>query len=172
MAKEIKELEKFVKFAAKELKLKVLPKIHFVGKSQNSKNAFGHSIGHEIHIRITDRHPNDIMRTIAHELFHFKQNLMGIRKSELTREDEANAIAGRIMRKYNTTFTTVFKLRPIPSNVAESESAVPVNQAGAGGIEGIGVGPKGEPGGKSHVMGLIRRKKLSTILKREEKEDR
>jgi hypothetical protein len=172
MATEIKELQKFVKFAAKELGLNVLPKIHFVGKSENSKNAFGHSIGHEIYIRITDRHPNDSMRTIAHELFHFKQNLMGVKNSEIQKEDEANAIAGRIMRKYNTTFTSVFKLRTIPSHVAESESPVAANLAGAGGIEGIGVGPKGEPGGKSHIMGFVRRKRLSDILKKEKKDDK
>ena len=163
MAREIIELNKFVKFAAKELRLHSLPKIHFVGNSENVKNAFGHSIGNEIFIRITDRHPDDVMRTIAHELFHYKQNLMGIRNSEQQKEDEANAIAGRIMRKYNTTFTNVFKLRVIPRNVAEEVAA---NSAGAGGIEGIGVGPKGEPGGRSPVLGLLKRKKktLSDII--------
>jgi hypothetical protein len=172
MAKEIIELQKFIKFAARELRLSKLPKIHFVGKSENSKNAFGHSIGYDIFIRITDRHPNDIMRTITHELFHYKQNIMGVKNSETQKEDEANAVAGRIMRKYNTTFTNVFKLKTIPSHVAESESVVASNLAGAGGIEGIGVGPKGEPGGKSQILGFVRRKKLSDILKKEIKKDK
>lgn len=40
----------------------------------------------------------------------------------------------------------------------EGEGAVPTNSAGAGGIDGIGVGPRGEPG--------FPKKKLRNILKR------
>lgn len=164
------ELHKFIKFAAKELRLPSLPKIHFVGKSENTKNAFGHSKNSDIFVRITDRHPGDIMRTIAHELIHYKQNLMGIRMPEEQREDSANAIAGRIMRKFNISHGYIFKSKSFPSNVAED---VAVNNAGNAGIEGIGVGPKGEPGGKSQIMGFISRKKsLKDILKQELKSDK
>ena len=110
MQSVIKELQNFVKFAAKELSLSQLPKIHFVGAKENCKNAFGHSIGTDIFIRITERHPIDIMRTIAHELIHVKQAQMG-KHGEQFKEDEANAIAGRIMRKYDTTYPNAFKLQ-------------------------------------------------------------
>lgn len=126
----LKELQNFVKFAAKELSLSKLPKIHFVGSKENVKNAFGHSIGTDIYIRITDRHPGDVMRTIAHELIHVKQMQMS-KSGEKFKEDEANAIAGRIMRKYNTTYPTVFKLKSIPANLKETESAIPANSMGA-----------------------------------------
>ena len=44
--------------------------------------------------------------------------------------------------------------------IQETESGVPANQAGGGGIEGIGVGPRGEPG-------VSKKKKLrSIVLKR------
>lgn len=162
----MKELHKFIQFAAKELKLPSLPKIHFVGNSENNKNAFGHSKGVEIFVRVTDRHPNDIMRTIAHELIHYKQNLIGIRMPEESREDSANALAGRIMRKFNMSHGYIFKKKAISSNVAEDVAG---NNAGGGGIDGIGVGPNGEPGGQSQIMGFVRRKPLKDIIKRKSK---
>ena len=133
MQSVIKHLNDFVKFAAKEIGLSKLPKINFVGKSQNSKLAFGHSINNEIHVRVTDRHPGDIMRTIAHELIHIKQTQMGKHGAQF-REDEANALAGRIMRKYNTTYPNVFNLKSTPSNLKETESLVPANVMGSGGL--------------------------------------
>lgn len=145
-----KELMMFVRFAAKELGLTKLPNIHFVGRQENKKDAFGHSIGKDIYIRITDRHPLDIMRTITHELIHFKQK----GGSERFREDQANAIAGRVMRKFDTTYPAAFNLKPIREDVA---STIPANSAGAGGVEGIGIGPKGEPG-------VRRKKKMVDII--------
>lgn len=128
----IKVLNDFVKFAAKEIQLSRLPKIHFVGNKENGKNAFGHSMGNKIYVRVTDRHPGDIMRTIAHELIHIKQTQMS-KHGQQFREDEANALAGRIMRKYNTTYPNVFKLKSTPSNLKETESTVPANVMGSGG---------------------------------------
>jgi len=132
MSSHLNALNMFVKFAAKEINLSQLPKIHFVGNKENSKNAFGHSKGNEIWIRVTDRHPIDIMRTIAHELIHCKQTQMGKRGMQY-REDEANALAGRVMRKFDTTYPGAFKLKPTPSNLKETESLMPANVMGNGG---------------------------------------
>ena len=110
MSKQLKHLNKFIDFAKKELKLPSLPNIHFAGSEENEKQAFGHSIGNDITIRINDRHPIDIMRTVAHELTHYSQNLKR-QKGEQFREDEANALAGRLMRKFGTTNPEVFKDR-------------------------------------------------------------
>lgn len=44
-----------------------------------------------------------------------------------------------------------------PAEITENESAVPANCAGSAAIEGIGVGPKGEPGVK-------KKKKLIDII--------
>lgn len=152
MSVQLKHLNTFVKFAAKEMKLPTLPRIHFVGSSENKKSAFGHSVDKDIYIRITGRHPIDVMRTIAHELMHFKQNLLG-NKGEKMREDQANALAGRLMRKFDTTHPEVFRDRPIN----ETESGMAANAAGTGAVEGIGVGPKGEPG-------VYPKKKLRAII--------
>jgi hypothetical protein len=122
MNTSVKHVKEFIQFAAKELGLSSLPKISLVGSQENSKNAFGHFLGNRkgtsISVRITDRHPIDVMRTLAHELIHFKQKLSGVHSSEQMREDEANALAGRIMRKYDTTYPGVFKDKPIREEIA------------------------------------------------------
>lgn len=42
------------------------------------------------------------------------------------------------------------------------ESPVAVNSIGSGSYEGTGFGPKGEPGGRKHIMKkIIRRRKLN-----------
>jgi hypothetical protein len=127
MSNHLKHIKNFISFAAKELELPSLPNIHFVGHEENKKAAFGHSKGSDIYIRLIDRHPIDAMRTIAHELVHYKQNILRNTKGEKMREDDANAIAGRIMRKFGTSNSEVFASKPIE----EMESAIPANVMGA-----------------------------------------
>ena len=166
MKSQLNILNNFVKFAATKLALPKLPKIHFVGSSENSKRAFGHSMGNEIWIRVTDRHPIDIMRTISHELIHFKQLQMG-KTGERFKEDEANALAGRIMREYDITYPSAFRLGSIKPNVAEetiseTESAVPANLMGASSsTQGTGGIDTFDP-----LLGIpvLKRKKLKDII--------
>lgn len=124
-------LNLFIKFATKELGLKTLPNIHFVGSSEDKRSAFGHSIGKKIVVRITERHPIDIMRTIAHELIHFKQN---IQKNNIGNEDQATMLAGRIMRKFDVKYPHVFKDKAIKANMMEdagmTTSSLSVNRMG------------------------------------------
>lgn len=138
-------LNLFIKFAAKELGLKTLPKIKFVGSSEDKRDAFGHSIGNNIVVRITERHPIDVMRTIAHELIHYRQN---VQKKNMGSEDQANMLAGRIMRKFDIKYPHIFKDKAIKANMMEdggmTTSSLPVNRmgtssstAGTGGIDTI-----------------------------------
>jgi hypothetical protein len=113
----IQHLQIFIKFVKKELKLPSLPKIKFVGSSENKYDAFGHSILKLIVVRITDRHPIDIMRTIAHELIHYKQNILNIKSTTNKREDQANVMAGRIMQKFDIAYPEVFKDKAIRANM-------------------------------------------------------
>lgn len=130
----IGHVKKFVNFAAKELSLNSLPKINFVGNSENKKDAFGHFFGRRngstITIRITGRHPIDIMRTVAHELIHYKQRLLKSSSPDKIKEDEANALAGRIMRKFDSKYPHVFRDLPIPIKEDGTTSAVPANSMG------------------------------------------
>lgn len=157
METQIKHLTMFIKFAAKELHLSSFPKIHFVGSSENKKSAFGHSVGEDITIRITNRHPIDVMRTIAHELIHYKQNIKGSKNKEQFKEDQANALAGRIMRNFDITYPKIFKDKPI----SETESAVPANVMGASSsTHGTGGIDTFDP---LLGMSILKRKKLKDI---------
>ena len=130
----VTEVKKFINFAAKKLGLTSLPKISLVGNTENSKNAFGHFFSDGkttgIKVRITDRHPIDVMRTIVHELIHYKQMVSKVRKSEQMREDEANAVAGRIMREYDTTNPDVFKAKAIKEEMGVAAMGGPANNIG------------------------------------------
>ena len=62
---------------------------------------------HKIVISCKDRHPTDCIRTLAHELCHLAQAQIrpltgadGITGSDI--ENEANALAGILMRLWNT----------------------------------------------------------------------
>jgi len=111
MDKSLQHVQKFVSFATKHLKLRGQPHIRFVGSDEDEKQAFGHSKGKEVVVRVTNRHPIDVMRTLAHELTHFRQG--NSKASDQSREDNANAIAGRIMRDYDTKYPKTFKAKPI-----------------------------------------------------------
>lgn len=130
-------LKLFVKFATKQLGIKKMPNIHYVGHEEDSKMAFGHNTDDDIYVRIIDRHPLDIMRTLAHELVHYATKNKG--GSDKQREDEANAKAGRIMRDFDTKHPEIFKDK---ANVSEEEVAAnhmgtSSSTAGTGGIDTV-----------------------------------
>jgi len=135
MPTNVAHLKMFIKFASKELGLKVLPKIHFVGNVENKMHAFGHTNKKEIYVRVTDRHPIDIMRTLAHELIHCKQKS----GSDDWKEDNANEMAGRIMRKFDNKYPNVFKDKAIKANMMED--GVVANAVGTGGMGSSSPGP-------------------------------
>lgn len=166
MANSRKDIKHFIKFAANQLQLPNVPHIEFVGKEENAKNAFGHYVStpeaDHIAVRVTERHPIDVMRTIAHELIHYKQKLSGSKAKEKMREDEANAIAGRVMREYDTTFPKTFEDKPISEDM------------GAGAIGGgvaanaMGDSSPSNPNSKIAQPEKLLGKPLRKILKRKE----
>lgn len=71
-----------------------------------------------LEVALGNRHPNDILRTIAHELVHYKQGLQhrlddysGETGSE--EENEAHAVAGVIMRYFNKQYPEFLKQKPL-----------------------------------------------------------
>ena len=135
----IDHVRKFIQFAGKELKLPTLPSIKLVGSSENRYDAFGHSVGSQIVCRITDRHPIDICRTLAHELIHYKQNILRISTNTNFREDQANLMAGRIMKKFDVAHPEVFKDKAVRANMMsplyeEALSSTAVNAMSGGGM--------------------------------------
>jgi len=151
MDKSFQHVQNFVSFATKHLKLKGQPHIRFVGSEEDKKQAFGHSKGKEVVVRVTNRHPIDVMRTLAHELTHFRQG--NSKASDQSREDNANAIAGRIMRDYDTKYPKVFKDGPISE---EGEGA-----ANSTGAAVVGTGDNPDP---SKPLAKFFKKKLRDVI--------
>lgn len=129
----VQHVQKFIQFAAKKLKLPSLPQIKLVGSQENKYDAFGHSVSNLIVVRISDRHPIDVMRSLCHELIHYRQNILGIKSSENTKEDQANLVAGRVMRAFDVSHPEVFKDKAIKANMMLESAigATPVNVMGA-----------------------------------------
>jgi len=115
----MKLAKEFVKFTVKELGLKSLPKsIKFEGDDYSAHHlTFGtyNPSTDEIVVVKGQRHPIDVLRTLAHELVHHKQREDG---QELNGEDgsdtenEANAKAGELMRKFRTVRPEIFNVGP------------------------------------------------------------
>lgn len=114
-------LDKFVEFAANEIGLKQLPEINFFTDTARSvkNSSFGGYGGKQINITVVNRHVMDVLRTLAHELVHFKQDIEGRITSDDDGKDgspienEANAEAAVVMRKWGKLHPEMFKLPPI-----------------------------------------------------------
>lgn len=115
----MKLAKEFVKFTVKELGLKSLPKsIKFEGDEYSAQHlTFGtyNPSTDEVVVVKGQRHPIDVLRTLAHELVHHKQRED---RKELNGEDgsdtenEANAKAGELMRKFRTVRPEIFNVGP------------------------------------------------------------
>ena len=112
-------LKRFLVFLKRELNLTIdIPYILIDDVDFSKKNmAFGmmNSDG-IIYISIINRHPLDILRTFAHEYVHYKQSIRGkLLKSNpgSPAENQANAKAGEIMRKYGKLRPELFDLMSI-----------------------------------------------------------
>lgn len=108
-------MKRFVEYACGELNINE-PKIHVINSptySQEYKSFGGYIPSEEkIMVVVHNRNMADILRTLAHELVHHMQNLNG---DELNGEDgsnienEANAMAGVIMRKFGRENPEIFE---------------------------------------------------------------
>jgi len=112
----------FLELCKDELDLEKLPKIIWLttGGISGAHPTFGMFSNKDqvIRIEIKNRHPLDIMRTLAHELVHYKQWL----KKELNsksgetgspQENQAHAVAGIIMRHFDRAHPELFKSNPV-----------------------------------------------------------
>jgi hypothetical protein len=112
---------KFLPLAVKIIGLKKLPKFEFLADIEHSEQpTFGMYVNdeHRLYVALANRHPNDILRTVAHELTHYKQDSEHKLndKSGTTgspEENEANAVAGIVMRHFNKMYPEYLKVRPI-----------------------------------------------------------
>lgn len=114
-------LKEFLPIAVEVLQLKSLPKIKPVLRLDHGQHpSFGMYVNetNTIELAISDRHPVDILRTLAHELVHCKQREDNRLKPDSgetgsDEENEANAVAGVIMRNFDDANPEVFDEKPI-----------------------------------------------------------
>ena len=114
-------VKQFLIFAKRELKITHNIPVYFVDDASYAKNvkAFGEmSSENIIRVSVINRHPMDILRTLAHELEHCKQNITkslpknsGDAGSQI--ENQANAKAGELMRKFGKLHPEYFELTAI-----------------------------------------------------------
>ena len=104
-------IQNFVEYATKRLKLKEQPKINLVGGREFAevKTSLGgfDPLTKEIFVATEGRLTADILRTLAHEMVHRKQDEMGLVRNAETDgadgspiENQAHAVAGILMREY------------------------------------------------------------------------
>lgn len=111
----------FVKYACERLKIEEVPHVKYLENpimvdGEPSFACFEESTGHIIVCK-DNRHWADVMRSIAHELVHLRQRELGkmtysaddgATGSEL--ENQANALAGIIMRDYGKKYPNIYKV--------------------------------------------------------------
>jgi hypothetical protein len=111
-------LKRFIVFLKRELRLTYDVPYILIDDADFAKNkkTFGMMNDQFIYVSIINRHPMDILRTFAHEVIHYKQVMEGKKMSSLPGgviENQANAKAGEIMRKYGQLYPELFDLMSI-----------------------------------------------------------
>ena len=117
---DFKEILKvFLPVAKKILKIEKLPKIilkkHIAHQEQPTMGRFFNET-YTLELAVADRHPVDTLRTLAHELVHAKQQSEHVDIDPTTGSDdenEANIMAGIIMREFNKLHPEYLKSTPI-----------------------------------------------------------
>ncbi len=114
-------LEVALPLIANALELKTLPTIKLEKSlADNEQPTFGryHNGDHIIYLGIANRHPLDIIRTLAHEMVHYKQDLKNMLdhnsgKTGSPIENQAHAVAGAIVRHLHKQHPEFFSAKPI-----------------------------------------------------------
>lgn len=123
-------LTHFIQNVTKRLGIKRMPQVSLHRDAAWSESA--HSFGryepesHTLHVSLPNRHILDIMRTVAHELAHCRQQEISPLPSHAGAtgskwENEANAMAGKIMRDFAGTNPEYFET----GEVHESSGYIP-----------------------------------------------
>jgi Zn-dependent peptidase ImmA (M78 family) len=116
-AVKIKNLDRFAKWACEQLGIDSVDDIKYGTDMEPVKThrTFGSTKPDgAIWVHIKNRNTADIMRTLCHELVHRHQFEIGTAAADMSEddrqriEDEANAIAGRMMREYGRLHSTIY----------------------------------------------------------------
>ena len=112
-------INEFVEFATKKLDLGNEPPNVVISHKDNDAEemkSFGRFVPNTNEIKVVgiNRNLADVLRTIAHELVHYKQNKEGelnqnSGETGSAEENEANALAGVLMREFGGMHPEIFE---------------------------------------------------------------
>jgi len=115
-------IKDFVEFCENEINIEELPKIKFILDNKWAKHL--HSFGRyrnekrDVTVYMGKRNLADTLRTLAHELVHHRQNELG--KLDMNSgdtgsniENEANSMAGILMRKFGKTHEMIYESKSL-----------------------------------------------------------
>ena len=115
-------IKDFVEFCENEINIEQLPKIKFILDNKWAKHL--HSFGRyrnekrDVTVYMGKRNLADTLRTLAHELVHHRQNELG--KLDMNSgdtgsniENEANVMAGILMRKFGKTHEMIYESKSL-----------------------------------------------------------
>lgn len=107
-------IKHLIDICRRELELEKTPKVSLIHDQESigggSFGTFDPTSG-EIQVVVRGRHTMDVMRTLAHEMVHWKQSQMGLALDGSTGsecEDQANSLAGSIMRRLAKSHPELF----------------------------------------------------------------
>jgi hypothetical protein len=117
----VEMFKKFLPLAMEVLGVDRLPKMKFEPIINTGQQpSFGMYVNGEntLYVALQNRHPVDILRTVAHELVHFRQDIRGELNDQSgatgsPEENQAHEIAGVIMRHFNKRYPEYLKSKPL-----------------------------------------------------------
>jgi len=109
-------IQEFVNFAVQKLRLQTLPTVAIIPASEHMTSlGYYDPMTKQINVVVEGRLLADILRTLAHELAHRKQDEMGLITNPMIDgatgspiENNANAIAGILLRQYGQINQRIF----------------------------------------------------------------
>ncbi len=119
MTKDKELIKDFIKYCKRELGIQSLPHIKFIADKGwvSERHSFGeYNVGENTaYIYYTNRNTADVFRSLAHELTHHRQKELNMIQQNsgdtgTDIENEANAMAGIIMREYGKLNPTIYDL--------------------------------------------------------------
>lgn len=136
-SKKISSARRFIRWAIKVLGITGKPGVKFsndIGRVRKRRTFGTTESSGEIWVYLGNRNTADILRTICHELVHYRQFETGAASDNMDDtqrqaiEDEANAVAGRLLRRYGKLDVGIYegKTGSIQADVA---SALPATYA-------------------------------------------
>lgn len=134
---KLKQLKKFAEWSIGQLGIKKQPNIRYsndIGEVKDNRTFGSTRSDGEVWVYVGNRNTADVMRTLVHELVHISQFERGtafdgmgsIKEKQI--EDEANALAGRIMRVYGKKHSDIYEsknLRQEESSALNSAYVIP-----------------------------------------------